>query len=246
MADSVSITTQPTRQRVALNAAASFAVIATGSGAITYQWEKSLDGITFSSMAGKTSATLPVASSQFSDQGYYQCVVTCGTATATSSAVQLSIECIVALITANRKAAIAAMSTATGYSFTPAAVEEERIIKNVNGQYPFLNLLKEIEQLDEEDNISNQTTIRYTITYEDLYNDDNATDDEIVNHFRNVNADIIRAWMLDRTCGGFCEFSKVSEYDDAVVSINGKNLYRSYVQFETQSLIDSSNPFLKG
>ncbi len=53
------ITTQPQSITVAQNAAASFSVVATGSGTLTYQWQK--DGV---DIPGATSATLSLASAK--------------------------------------------------------------------------------------------------------------------------------------------------------------------------------------
>ena len=151
-------------------------------------------------------------------------------------------DCIVARITANRKAALRAISVANGYRFTPAAVEEPRLVRNADGQYPYMEITKAPITPETENNYSEHTSIQYLVTYEDVYNDDAATDDEIVYYFRNVNAEIIRAWMADRTCGDLAQFTKTVWYDDAVVD----HVYRSAIVFEVESLIDSSNPYLLG
>ena len=155
-------------------------------------------------------------------------------------------DCIVAQITANRKAALAAMTVAGGYSFTPKKVEEQRIVRNVNGNYPYIEIAKAPIAPETENNVSEHTKIMYMVMYEDQYNDDDASIPEIVKHFCNVTADLIKAWMVDRTCGGLAEMTKTIDYDEGVVTENGLNFFRAYVIFEVETLIDSSNPYLKG
>jgi hypothetical protein len=156
-------------------------------------------------------------------------------------------DCIVAQIMANRKAALAAITTVGGaYSFTPAVVEEQRITRNVNGRYPYMEIAKSPIEPETENNISEHTKIYFLVTYEDQYGDDDPTKDAILYHFRNVVADIIKAWMKDRSCGGLAESTNTEWYDDGVVFEDNCNFYRSAVIFAVDALIDSSNPYLKG
>jgi hypothetical protein len=156
-------------------------------------------------------------------------------------------DCIVAQITADRKAAMRAITTEGGaYTFTPAVVEEPRIVRSINGRYPYMEIAKSPIEPEEENNISEHAKINYLVTYEDQYNDDSADVEEILYHFRNVNADIIKAWMVDRTCGGLAEMTRTVWYDDGVVVENNCNYYRSAVIFEVETLIDSSDPYKKG
>jgi hypothetical protein len=156
-------------------------------------------------------------------------------------------DCIVAQIMANRKAALAAITTAGGaYTFTPAVVEEQRIVRSVNGRYPYMEIAKSPIEPETENNVSEHTKIYFLVEYEDQYNDDDPSKDPILYKFRNVNSDIIKAWMADRTCGGLAEITRTEWFDDGIVLENGCNLYRSAVIFSVEALIDSSNPYLKG
>jgi hypothetical protein len=167
--------------------------------------------------------------------------------TTTGTLVGPNDDCIVAQITADRKATLSAITTAGGaYTFTPAVVEEPRIVRNINGRYPYMEITKAPIEPEDENNVSEHTKISYLVTYEDQYNDDDPASEEILYHFRNVNADIIKAWMADRTCGGLAEITRTVWYDDAVVNENGLNFYRSAVIFEVETLIDSANHYLKG
>ena len=157
-------------------------------------------------------------------------------------------DCIIAQITANRKAVLKAItSTGGAYTFTPGAVEEQRIARNINGRYPYMTLSKMPISPETENNKSEHTKIQYLVTYEDLWDDSDNSKDEILYHFRNVNADIVKVWMADRSCGGLAELTRTIDADDAIV-VDDKGLcfYYSYVLFEVETLIDSSNPYLKG
>jgi hypothetical protein len=161
---------------------------------------------------------------------------------------------IIARITANRKAALAAITTAGGaYTFTPAAVEEQRITQDIDGRYPFILLSQEEADDEDEYNVASHVKQRYTVVYLDQDNDEKSLvsgvktyPDEIFKHFRNVNADLIKAWMADRTCGGLAEYTRTLGFSQNVFNDNGMVYYASWVTFEVEALIDSSNPYLKG
>jgi hypothetical protein len=155
-------------------------------------------------------------------------------------------DCITAQITANRITAIKAISIAGGYSFTPSVVEQPRLIRNVNGRYPFVEIIKGAIDPDFESLNAEQVPFYYTVTFEAQGNDDDPNSKPLVETYCNVVGDIIKAWMVDRTCGGLAEMTKTIKYDEGTVFEDGLNFYRAYVIFEVQALIDSSNPYLKG
>lgn len=80
------ITTQPVGTTVTAGASVSFTVVATGTPAPTYQWQKS--GV---NIAGATSATYTIASATLADAGAYTVVVTNPAGTVTSSAAALTV-----------------------------------------------------------------------------------------------------------------------------------------------------------
>jgi N-acetylneuraminic acid mutarotase len=84
------ITAQASNQTVVVGTGASFTVVATGSGALTYQWQKG--GV---DIAGATAATLAFTAVADTDAGSYDCVITNtlnGTTTSvTSNAVTLTV-----------------------------------------------------------------------------------------------------------------------------------------------------------
>jgi hypothetical protein len=80
------ITTQPLSQSVTAGQAVSFAIVASGTAPLTYQWRKAS-----ASLAGATSATLSIASASAADAGTYTCVVTNPWGSVESAAATLSV-----------------------------------------------------------------------------------------------------------------------------------------------------------
>lgn len=87
------ITDQPDNTSVSVGAEASFTVAATGSGTLTYQWERSTDsGSNWSNISGATSTTYTIAETVEDEDGYqYRCKVTNAGGTTTSSAATLTV-----------------------------------------------------------------------------------------------------------------------------------------------------------
>ncbi len=81
-----SITTQPANVTVTAGASATFAVVASGTATLTYQWSKAGAAI-----SGATSATYTIAAAQTTDAGSFTCVVTNSAGTATSNAATLTV-----------------------------------------------------------------------------------------------------------------------------------------------------------
>jgi len=81
-----SITTQPSSVSVSSGSSATFTVVATGSGTLSYQWYKDSTAI-----SGATSASYTVSSASSSDAGSYYVVVTNSAGSTTSSSATLTI-----------------------------------------------------------------------------------------------------------------------------------------------------------
>jgi len=82
----LTLTTEPLAQAVGLGATASFAVSATGTAPLTYQW---FDGAT--ALAGATNATLTLLNVSNANAGNYSVVITDSSGSVTSSVVTLSV-----------------------------------------------------------------------------------------------------------------------------------------------------------
>ncbi len=81
---STTITGQPSDQTVAPGGTASFSITATGSGTLSYQWQKNgVDIVNGGHYSGATTATLTISTADLSDAASYECVVTgdCGSLT---------------------------------------------------------------------------------------------------------------------------------------------------------------------
>ncbi len=77
-------TTQPVAQSATAGGAATFGVVATGAGTLTYQWQK--DGV---AIAGATNATLSLSNLNLASTGAYRVVVTNSGGSVTSNAAAL-------------------------------------------------------------------------------------------------------------------------------------------------------------
>ena len=84
------ITTQPVPQTVGFGGAATFAVIATGTEPLSFQWQ--VDGVALADSArvsGATAPTLTIAGVEARDLGLYRCVVSNGAGSDLSEAAEL-------------------------------------------------------------------------------------------------------------------------------------------------------------
>src|SRR5690242_11238894 len=80
------ITTQPASQSISTGSAATFSVVASGSGTLAYQWYK--DG---SAVSGATSATYTISSAASTDAGSFYVVVSNSGGSVTSSTATLTV-----------------------------------------------------------------------------------------------------------------------------------------------------------
>ncbi len=99
------VTTQPVDANVIEGDAATFTVEATGSGALSYQWQQSADGTAWTDIPGATSAsyTVPAATMEM-DGRQYRCVVTGDGGEAVSDPAALSVTAAVFKISASPEA----------------------------------------------------------------------------------------------------------------------------------------------
>lgn len=153
-------------------------------------------------------------------------------------------DCIVAQITANRKTLLAAISTPT-YSFTPAAVEEQRLMLSIGGRFPYILLQKLPISPTLQNNDSEETDIEYVVSFYDAYND--SSGDEITYKYRNVIADITKAWMADKTCAGLAEGTWRVEYHEGIMPDDKGNLFFiAWAVFIVKVFVDSLDPYKGG
>ena len=140
------ITTQPVAQTVTVGAAASFSVVATGTGQLAYQWKKN-----DSDIAGATSSTFTTPATSLADSGaQYSVVVSNGVGTATSNKVSLTVSAAAPSITTQP----ASQSVAVGGTVTFSVV--------ATGTGPLLYQWKKVNTLIPGATSSSYTTATIT------------------------------------------------------------------------------------
>jgi hypothetical protein len=153
-------------------------------------------------------------------------------------------ESIIAQITANRKTLLKTLTVANGYSFTIGTVEEQRLFPQPTS-YPYCQLIKLPITPELENNNTEDTPIDYIVALYCTGNDDDSSTAEIAYTYRNAVADITKAWMTDRTCGGIAIGTKRVQYcEGEVISDSNQNIeFVIWVHFQVQAFIDSSDPY---
>ena len=71
----LAFTQQPESVHTELNDSAALKVVSSNPG-ITYQWQRSYDGVTWAEVAGKTTATLALVTTHSQNGAWYRCVIT--------------------------------------------------------------------------------------------------------------------------------------------------------------------------
>jgi hypothetical protein len=114
------ITQQPTAQSVCTGLTAAFTAAASGSGTLSYQWQKNSVNVTNGGhYSGCTTTTLTIASSNSSDVASYRCVVTDSSGSTNSNQAALALKAATTITQHPVDKAIALGQTAT---FTVTAV----------------------------------------------------------------------------------------------------------------------------
>ena len=108
------ITTQPANKTVAAGASATFTVAASGTG-LTYQWQYSKNGTTWTDKAGATSASYTVTAKASYNGMLYRCIVTNAGGSVTSGTAKLTVTVAKPVITTQPKAATAAVGATATY-----------------------------------------------------------------------------------------------------------------------------------
>ncbi len=120
-----SIVTHPASTTGAVNGSAGFSVSANGTSPLSYRWQKSLNNVNFTDVAGATSAALNLSPLTTADAGYYRVVVTNSVGSATSSAAPLVVAPVIttppatALVTAGSTYTISVIADAGAGSPQP-------------------------------------------------------------------------------------------------------------------------------
>jgi len=146
-------------------------------------------------------------------------------------------------ITENLKTALESLST---YGGTPT-VELEREYLDINGRYPYIELLGPYSEVETEiHNVAN-TKLEYVIKYYKDYNDEDYENDSAIAYVtRNVAGDIIKQVMLDVDRGGYAIKTSVVGYGNAFEAQEERVEYFIYVVLEINARIDAKDPTYLG
>lgn len=104
----VAITALPTPQTVTVGQNVTFSVTATGTGPITYQWQKDA-----ANLSGQTGSSLTLTNVQISDAGSYRVVVTGAAGAVTSNAASLTVNVPVTITSSPASQTVTVGQTAT-------------------------------------------------------------------------------------------------------------------------------------
>ena len=94
------ILTAPAGATILVGGSTTFTVLASGTEPMTYQWQRSADGVAaYADVAGATGASLALANAALADAGYYQVVIANAQGSVTSTPVLLTVNQAPAIVT---------------------------------------------------------------------------------------------------------------------------------------------------
>ena len=163
-------------------------------------------------------------------------------------------DCIEAQITANIKAKLKTITTANGYNYNVAAVEQQRKLLEVNNRWPFILLLENESTKDEVDNMVIRTieypTWFFTAQDDRLRGDpSNAAadvDTEIAYKNRNAIADITKALCSDDSeiyRDGNAELTEVVPGTHDYYEDDNLTLFGTWCMIVVTTRINARNPY---
>lgn len=128
--------------------------------------------------------------------------------------------------------------------------ERERFQNVINGRYPFVLISGPVVEVDSRAHQVSNCLLHFLITFmDDTINDEYSSVssvDPITKVTQNIEADLIKLAMADRTRGGYAvntEWSGSGHYFD---NIDGKSVFNVFVQFEIKAFINTIDPYLGG
>lgn len=146
-------------------------------------------------------------------------------------------------ITDNIQSTLQGVTEANGYDITVAAVEQERIIQQIDGRYPFVEIVGPLADVDNDSTQADEHSLEYTVTYYDEYVDMNPdTQEAAPKQAASVVSNLHRALMVDHTRGGLAVMTRLSEYGYAnYVDERQMPVFVVYMTIRVQTLIDTFN-----
>lgn len=162
-------------------------------------------------------------------------------------------ETILAKITNNIEETLKLISTDKGYTFTPSAVEQQRIHLTIKNRYPFIEIIGPTTSISPRKKVfggrsSDLYDIEYLIiVYTNTTDSDVDTEEPVTKRTQDLFSDIQVALQEDTTRGGnamqtdMLSFSSVIEEGD-----NGPEFMATAIDISIKAFIDTNDPTLKG
>lgn len=150
-----------------------------------------------------------------------------------------------AQITANIVSALQGITTANGYNTDVSEVDELRIIPRLK---PHMMIVQALPlDVQEDYQHSGHVFYRYNVCYFPFVNDDydeDGTVEAFQHQCRNVDADVTKAIMQDRTRGGLALNTGVDDAGPEIFGDVSGNVTPCFmVQISVECMINADNPY---
>jgi hypothetical protein len=149
---------------------------------------------------------------------------------------------IIEQITDNLQAALNAVATYGGST----TCQRERINgPQINDRYPFVELAGPFGEIETQTDRAALHTLTYIAKYHIAANDEDLADDtEITYLTRNVEADLIKAVMADRTRNKLAQKTEATDYEYGFETDGEALMFAKYIVFEVRAKISATDPYL--
>jgi hypothetical protein len=154
-------------------------------------------------------------------------------------------DCIVERITAN---IATAMATVNSYPAAVAAVERERMLLNIQGRYPFIEIGGPYCEAETQTYKVEMTDLYYVIKYYIKKNDESTTaNTELPYLTRNVCADMAKVLWVDPSRGALAQFTHITDQGyDFDLDDSGEIEFYRYIVAQVRTRIHAADPYNLG
>ena len=147
-------------------------------------------------------------------------------------------ETVTEKITNNIESTLAAISL-PDYDFTPGAVEQERVVTDINQRFPFIEISGPEGQVATKTTRGALHTLEYVITYVDDITDSRLSSDPLQKQTASVVGNLHKALMTDYTRGGLAQMTRLKNYGgSSYPDENECETFEVWMVVEVDALID--------